>query len=170
MQNLVIIGLLLACSGRGAYIAGLVAALAVSSYALFTPDGLVGLEELAWLQAGAGVLGVAAKVPQIVTVWREGGTGQLSGFAVGNYLLGSLARVFTTMAEVKDPLILGGFVVGACLNGVLAGQVLWYDYLHVKKDGQEKRETITREKVQGDGMGERRSTGRVKGPSTRRRG
>lgn len=34
------------------------------------------------LQAGAGVLGVASKAPQIWTVWREGGTGQLSAFGV----------------------------------------------------------------------------------------
>jgi mannose-P-dolichol utilization defect protein 1 len=34
------------------------------------------------LQAGAGVIGVASKLPQIFTIWQEGGTGQLSSFAV----------------------------------------------------------------------------------------
>jgi mannose-P-dolichol utilization defect protein 1 len=34
------------------------------------------------LQAGAGALGVASKLPQIITVWQQGGTGQLSAFAV----------------------------------------------------------------------------------------
>lgn len=45
---------------------------------------------------------------------------------VFNYLFGSLARVFTTLAEVDDPLILYGFVGGAFLNFVLAAQMLWY--------------------------------------------
>ena len=39
---------------------------------------------LGWLQVVAGVLGVASKAPQIWTVWREGGTGQLSAFAVSS--------------------------------------------------------------------------------------
>lgn len=43
-----------------------------------------------------------------------------------NYLFGSLARVFTTLAEVEDPLILYGFLGGAFLNFVLAAQMLWY--------------------------------------------
>lgn len=43
-----------------------------------------------------------------------------------NYLFGSLARVFTTLAEVDDPLILYGFLGGAFLNFVLALQMLWY--------------------------------------------
>lgn len=45
-------------------------------------EGVVGGRELGYVQAVAGNLGVASKVPQIWTVWREGGTGQLSAFAV----------------------------------------------------------------------------------------
>lgn len=45
---------------------------------------------------------------------------------VFNYLFGSLARVFTTIAEVDDPLILYGFLGGAFLNFVLAAQMVWY--------------------------------------------
>ena len=64
-------------AGAGAWVAGLAAAGA----ALFRED-VVNVKQLSWLQAGAGVLGVASKAPQIYTVWREGGTGQLSAFAV----------------------------------------------------------------------------------------
>jgi hypothetical protein len=32
---------------------------------------------MAYLQAGAGALGVASKAPQIYTIWREGGTGHI---------------------------------------------------------------------------------------------
>lgn len=46
---------------------------------------------LAYAQVGAGVAGVLSKAPQIWTVWRQGGTGQLSAFAVGGGFLLSLA-------------------------------------------------------------------------------
>jgi len=78
------------------------------------------------LQAGAGVLSVASKLPQILTVYRQGGTGQLSAFAVFNYLAGSLSRIFTTLQEVDDRLILYGFMAGFVLNAVLAGQMVYY--------------------------------------------
>lgn len=45
---------------------------------------------------------------------------------VFNYLLGSLARVFTTLQEVDDKLILYSFVAGFALNLVLALQMLYY--------------------------------------------
>lgn len=45
---------------------------------------------------------------------------------VFNYLLGSLSRIFTTLQEVDDELILYGFVAGFALNAVLAAQMLYY--------------------------------------------
>jgi len=68
-------------SGQSAGAAAWVAGLAAAGAALFRED-VVNVKQLSWLQAGAGVLGVASKAPQIYTVWREGGTGQLSAFAV----------------------------------------------------------------------------------------
>lgn len=43
-----------------------------------------------------------------------------------NYLGGSLARVFTTLAEIDDPVILVGYLGGAFLNAVLAAQMVWF--------------------------------------------
>jgi mannose-P-dolichol utilization defect protein 1 len=45
---------------------------------------------------------------------------------VFNYLAGSLARIFTTLQEVDDKLILYGFLVGFALNAVLATQMIYY--------------------------------------------
>ena len=45
---------------------------------------------------------------------------------VFNYLAGSLSRIFTTIQEVDDPLILYGFVAGFVLNLVLAIQMVYY--------------------------------------------
>lgn len=81
VQNVVIAALVLKYSGQSAGAAAWVAGLAAAGAALFRED-VVNVKQLSWLQAGAGVLGVASKAPQIYTVWREGGTGQLSAFAV----------------------------------------------------------------------------------------
>ena len=89
VQNVAISVLVLQYSGRGAAAAVFVAGLAAAGYALYnesvTSSGL-----LQYLQAGAGALGVASKLPQIVTIFQEGGTGQLSAFAVRICLLSSL--------------------------------------------------------------------------------
>lgn len=81
VQNVVITVLVLRYSGRAGAAALLVAALAAAGAALFL-DGVLDLAALGYLQAGAGALGVASKLPQIMAVWQEGGTGQLSAFTV----------------------------------------------------------------------------------------
>ncbi|KAH8766751.1 mannose-P-dolichol utilization defect 1 protein [Diaporthe sp. PMI_573] len=124
-QNVVITVLVLNYSGRAGFAALFVAALAGALGALFT-EGLLDAKTMGFLQAGAGTLGVVSKLPQIAAIWQEGGTGQLSAFTVFNYLLGSLARVFTTLQEVDDKLILYSFVAGFALNLVLALQMLYY--------------------------------------------
>ena len=43
---------------------------------------------------------------------------------VFNYLFGSLTRIYTTLQEVDDKLILYGFVGGFVLNLVLAAQMV----------------------------------------------
>lgn len=92
VQNVAISILVLQFSGQGPMAAVFVAGLAAAGYALYN-EGLVSLELLQYFQAGAGLLGVASKLPQIITIFREGGTGQLSAFAVShNCALHSLGR------------------------------------------------------------------------------
>jgi mannose-P-dolichol utilization defect protein 1 len=83
VQNIVIASLVLKYSGNGIGIAGWIGGLIAAGAALFNADW-IGDERLSLLQATAGVLGVASKVPQILTIWSEGGTGQLSAFAVSH--------------------------------------------------------------------------------------
>ncbi|KAK4985094.1 hypothetical protein LTR66_008278 [Elasticomyces elasticus] len=125
IQNVAISVLVLNYGGKSAAAAVFVAGLAAAGYALLNGD-LVDMKMLQYLQAGAGVLGVASKLPQIATIWSQGGTGQLSAFAVFNYLAGSLSRIFTTLQEVDDNLILYGFIAGFALNAVLAAQMVYY--------------------------------------------
>lgn len=80
-QNVVISVLVLNYSGRAGMAALLVAALA-GSVALLFAESVLDMKMLSYLQAFAGVLGVASKLPQILAIWQQGGTGQLSAFAV----------------------------------------------------------------------------------------
>ena len=83
VQNVVIAVLVLHYSGKSSTAALFVAGLATSAVTLFS-ENVLDMKTMSYLQAGAGVLGVASKVPQILAVWQEGGTGQLSAFAVSS--------------------------------------------------------------------------------------
>lgn len=85
IQNVVISVLVLRYSGKPSAAALFVAALASCATVLFRED-MVDMQLMGYLQAAAGVLGVASKVPQIAAIWQQGGTGQLSAFAVRNPL------------------------------------------------------------------------------------
>ncbi|KAI6249251.1 Mannose-P-dolichol utilization defect 1 protein [Erysiphe necator] len=125
LQNTIIASLILAYSGRTNAIALFVAGLAIAAFTLFEPN-IINIKSLSYLQASAGALGVASKVPQILTIWSEGQTGQLSSFAVFNFLFGSLARVFTTWQEIDDKLILYNYIAGFSLNLLITLQLIYY--------------------------------------------
>ncbi|TVY25859.1 Mannose-P-dolichol utilization defect protein [Lachnellula hyalina] len=166
VQNVVIAVLVLNYSGKSAGAAVFVAGLAASGAALFAPN-ILDMQTLSYFQAGAGVLGVASKLPQIAAVWQEGGTGQLSAFAVFNYLIGSLSRIFTTLQEVDDKLILYGFVAGFALNAILAAQMVYYWNAPAKKSEKAKGKMPVKA---GAGAGSSTATPKAKSPTTRRRG
>lgn len=202
IQDVAIGALILLYSGRSAGAAAFIAVIAAAGYALFLPE-VVDMGSLKYLQAGAGILGIASKIPQIWTVYQEGGTGQLSAFAVCvdveffsrsilrsrtdiighkvfNYLAGSLSRIFTTLQEVDDPLILYGFIAGFILNAVLAGQMVYYwnspssttkQTSKARPDATHQKEKLAIGSSSGsDVAGTPPSASRTKGPSTRRRG
>lgn len=209
-QNVVITVLVLNYSGRAGFAALFVAALAGAVGALFT-EGLLDTKTMGLLQAGAGTLGVASKLPQILAIWQEGGTGQLSAFTVSlktgdpgelyfettyshvprkshvvrvqkanltlaqvfNYLLGSLARVFTTLQEVDDKLILYSFVAGFALNLVLALQMLYYWNQPSAKALGKRKEKVPQPIAASANTTTGSSTATItpkKAPTTRRRG
>lgn len=126
IQDVVISVLILVYSNKTAGAGAFLAAVGSAVYALMVSDTLVSQSQMTSLQAGSGVLSIASKLPQILTIYTQGGTGQLSAFAVFNYLFGSLIRIYTTLQEVDDKLILYGFVAGFVLNAILAAQVLYH--------------------------------------------
>lgn len=67
-----------------------------------------------------------ARVPQIILNYRRKETGELSPITLGLQLLGNVARVFTTIAQVRDPLMFIGICVATCFNTALFAQWLYY--------------------------------------------
>ena len=81
VQNVIISVLVLRYNGGGGAAAAFIAGLGAAVWAL-QDEKIVSMQTLSYLQAGAGLLGVASKAPQIWTIYQQGGTGQLSAFAV----------------------------------------------------------------------------------------
>jgi mannose-P-dolichol utilization defect 1 len=126
VQDVVISVLILQYSKKSAQAGAFVAAIASAIYALIVSDTIISGEQMNYLQSASGVMSIASKLPPILTVYNQGGTGQLSAFAVFNYLAGSASRIYTTLQEVDDKLILYGFIAGFVLNAILAMQMVYY--------------------------------------------
>lgn len=95
---------------------------------------------------------------------------------VFNYLLGSLSRIFTTLQEVDDKLILYGFVAGFALNAVLAIQMVYYWNTPSAKVQGKRREVPSIVGVSPGSSATPSATttattpNKNRGPTTRRRG
>ncbi|KAG6849143.1 hypothetical protein H0H93_010932 [Arthromyces matolae] len=81
---------------------------------------------LSALQIATLPLSLFSKLPQIRQNARARSTGQLSAFAVIAQIAGCAARLFTTAAEVGDPIVLAGFLLALILNLVLGAQMWMY--------------------------------------------
>ncbi|EEY55637.1 mannose-P-dolichol utilization defect 1 protein [Phytophthora infestans T30-4] len=101
---------------------GLVLAFAAIAAGMFSiPD------EYQWLLASAGIpVSIVARIPQILSNFKQGHTGQLALITLVLNFAGSIARLFTTMQETGDPVQVAGFGVAILLNGTLVLQVLLF--------------------------------------------
>ncbi|DAZ95991.1 TPA: hypothetical protein N0F65_009292 [Lagenidium giganteum] len=83
--------------------------------------------ELQWLLASAGIpVSIFARIPQIISNFKQGHTGQLAFITLFLNFGGSVARLFTTLQETGDVVQLAGYGVAILLNGTLVSQVLIY--------------------------------------------
>ncbi|XP_069698145.1 mannose-P-dolichol utilization defect 1 protein homolog [Periplaneta americana] len=67
-----------------------------------------------------------SKCIQAFTNFKNQSTGQLSAITCFMLFLGAVARIFTTIQETGDGILILTFVCTSILNGIIAGQVLWY--------------------------------------------
>lgn len=78
--------------------------------------------------------GQAANIPmillgkfiQIFANFRNGHTGQLSAITCFLLALGAIARIFTSIQETGDQLIILTYIISSTVNSIIALQVLWY--------------------------------------------
>jgi len=83
--------------------------------------------ELLWiLQACVIPVTVIARVLQVFANFRAGHTGQLSAITILLLFVGALARVFTSIQETGDPIIVATYVVSTVCNALLAFQMIYY--------------------------------------------
>lgn len=87
---------------------------------------VVPLSTLQLLQMGTVPISLVSKLPQISQNYANKSTGQLSVFAVVSQIFGCAARLFTTLTEVDDVIILAGFALAFVLNLILGIQIWQY--------------------------------------------
>jgi mannose-P-dolichol utilization defect 1 len=124
IQNLVILLLMYRYSNRLA--TGIIILTGYVSMLLLMCSPFFPLRILETMTLGNVVLSVASRVPQIARNSSSKSTGTLSAITCWGVFLGASARVFTTLQDVDSVNILVGYITGACLNGVIAFQVLYY--------------------------------------------
>src|SRR5204863_110166 len=125
IQNIIILLLILNYSGRSRdlYLTGLT--IVATSYTLGSPT-IINDAFLSFLQAITIPISLFSKIPQIITNYKSSSTGQLSSFAVFGFTAGSLARIFTTLSEIDDTLILTGYILASVFNIILTIQMIMY--------------------------------------------
>ncbi len=69
---------------------------------------------------------LASRALQIRDVYMLGSVGQLSGITLGMNFAGVAARVFTTLQEVDDTLVLAAALAALACNTILFAQYLYY--------------------------------------------
>ncbi|GFN75761.1 mannose-p-dolichol utilization defect 1 protein-like [Plakobranchus ocellatus] len=91
---------------------------------LLSPAAPMGL--LAALQAGNVVTVSVSKLIQASANYKNKSTGQLSVITVYMLLFGSTARIFTSIQETGDTMVVLTYVAAAICNSIVAGQFIYY--------------------------------------------
>ncbi|KAJ3288994.1 hypothetical protein HDU79_004412 [Rhizoclosmatium sp. JEL0117] len=123
IQNFIILLMLTSYSKSYTALVLITLFFAASSYALFSD--ILPEEVLVYLTYASIAASTASKLPQIYTNFVNGNTGALSAITVFLQFIGAAARIFTTLREVKDQVILISFLVATVLNGILFAQVVF---------------------------------------------
>lgn len=80
-----------------------------------------------------------AKAIQVITNYKNGSTGQLSAVTVFLLFGGSIARIFTSLVETGDFIIILTYCVTTVANGAIVCQLLWYWNVDTTKNKNKKK-------------------------------
>lgn len=78
------------------------------------------------ISSSSGVIIICSRVPQIMTNFRNGSTGQLAFISFMLSFLGCVARLGTVLVETDDIYFQAQFFLSTALNGVIVFQFLLY--------------------------------------------
>lgn len=63
---------------------------------------------------------------QALANYKNGSTGQLSAITVTMLFLGTVARIFTSIQETGDMIMIITYLVASMANGILLSQIIFY--------------------------------------------
>jgi mannose-P-dolichol utilization defect protein 1 len=126
IQNLIILFLFFQFKlGFGFFFVAVTSAYSAFLFSLMQKN-IVNDQMIDWLFSLTIPIFILGRIPQIYSNFKNKSTGQLSLITIFMQVGGSAARVFTTLQEVNDLLMLSGYLVALFLNGILLLQILWY--------------------------------------------
>nr|CUU00370.1 hypothetical transcript [Hymenolepis microstoma] len=108
------------------YSHGLVFLTGYVAFLAYTLSPSTPLSVLAWLQFANTPITAISRGLQIFENYRNGSTGQLSALSIWLMTAGSLARIFTSVQETGDSLVILNFVVSSLVNIILSAQIIYY--------------------------------------------
>jgi len=124
LQTLIIAFLI--CSYGGQTAKGVTFALAYCALVAAMLQGMIPVETLAVLQLSNVPIIVVSRLIQVMANFQNGHTGQLSMVTVFMMFAGGVARIFTSMQETGDLILIFQFSVGAAMSGILLFQLMYY--------------------------------------------
>ena len=124
VQTAAIAALVLYYNGHFVQVYAFLISYIVISYVLM--GGITSIDVLWSLQVLNIPILVTGKLSQAYTNYSNGNTGQLSAVTCFMLFFGSLARVFTSIQETGDSLIIITYVLSTLSNGVIVAQLLYY--------------------------------------------
>mmetsp|Transcript_2086 Transcript_2086/g.3269 ORF Transcript_2086/g.3269 Transcript_2086/m.3269 type:complete len:215 (-) Transcript_2086:41-685(-) len=135
IQDFIILGLIFYYTKEKLHvIAGLVIGYICFASAMFGGvDDIVGFPVMEQLMRFCILLSIWSRVVQIVPNYQNKSTGTLSFVTFFLNTAGAAVRVFTTIVETFDMTTLAGFIVSVAVNGIIAGQILYYGNNKEKK-------------------------------------
>ena len=106
-------------------------------------------DEKIWKIIGSAstVLSMGSRITQIYTSYKSKSTGPLRTITYGLNLMGNAARIFTSLKETNDIIMVGGFVVSFVLNLIIFLQIIYYNkkdegkqFIEIKEKKEEKED------------------------------
>ncbi|EGT60521.1 hypothetical protein CAEBREN_00817 [Caenorhabditis brenneri] len=136
VQLVIIILQIFLFSGQTLLSVGFLGAVSAVTYGVVSQ--MIPMHVLTWVQAAGIPIVVTSKLLQIFQNYRAQSTGQLSLISVFLQFAGTVARVFTSVQDTGDSLLIVSYSTAAVLNGLIFAQFFMY-WNKTEADARKKR-------------------------------